>query len=321
MGKKSAKGTEITLSNAIDLFLGEQIESTRRSYFYVLKDMMAWLGPGRPIKSVQPQILVEYIQDVRARPAIKSPATSNKYVKTVKTLFSWAIRMGYLESSPADPLRYIRTETAIRRNKAMTDSELEKLLDYAKWNPRDHALLLFLADTGCRARGAADLQVQDINLEAMTAEIIEKGNKSRIVWFGPECKAALSTWLKKRLPSAGPYVFTKNGQRLVNNNQVGQIVRRICQHVGIRGLGSHSLRHRKGMQLADAKVPASVAATALGHEDPVITLRYYYPKDTERAEAAMRELTRGAGVSDEQPAAEEKESPKIIDFSKRIVNR
>lgn len=321
MGRKSVKGQEITLSDAIDLFLNEQIETTRRSYFYVMKDMVSWVGPARPIKSVQPQILVEYMQEVRTRPAIKSPATSNKYVKTIKTFFNWAIRMGYLESSPATPLRYIRVETAIRKNKAMTDSEFEQLLDYAKWNPRDHALLLFLGDTGCRARGAADLQVQDLNLDAMTAEIVEKGNKARTVWFGPDCKAALTTWLKKRLPSAGPYVFTKDGHRLVNNNQVGQIVRRICQHVGIRGLGSHSLRHRKGMQLADAKVPASVAATALGHEDPIITLRYYYPKDTERAEAAIRELTRGAGEPDEQPAAEEKESPKIIDFSKRVVNR
>ena len=71
---------------------------------------------------------------------------------------------------------------------------------------------------------------------------------------------------------------------------VSLIIRRAAQLAGVRVLSSHSLRHRKGHQLADSRIAPSIAATVLGHSDVVITLQHYYPADWESAEQAMREL-------------------------------
>lgn len=303
---------KITLREAAQLFLDEQRPTTARSYSWVMKFLQEWVGPARPVARIQPQELVEFIQSVRDRPAVKSPATVNKYSKTLKTFFNWCIRMKYLDESPADALRLRRTGKTVRKEKAMTDEEFERLLDFAKWHPRNHALVLFLADTGCRSGGAAGLRVEDIDFETCIALVTEKGDKQRRVWFGPDCAAALQTWLKKRNPGAGPYVFQRNGEQL-SSPQIGQTLRRMCIACGIRSLGSHSLRHRKGHQLADARIAPTVAATALGHESVMTTLQHYYPRDDERAEAIMRQLTEGYVPPEDDPPETEKRS-KIIDF-------
>lgn len=297
----------ISLADAITLFLNEQIKTTAHSYKYILDNLTEFLGREKMIEAIQPQELVKYMQCIRARPTIKSPASVNKYTKTIKTFLNWCIKMNYLDKSPADVLKYLRTDKFIRKDKAMTDEELEKVLDWVKWKPRDHALILFLADTGCRARGAAGLRVQDIEFDTLTAFVTEKFEKTRRVWYGEECAMALKKWLSSRSPEAGEYVFDRDGERLTNK-QISTILRRACKFVGVRSLGSHSLRHRKGHQLADAKVSPGVAATALGHESVQILLEFYYPKDDERAGAAMRELTHGR---QKELTPEEK----IIDFN------
>lgn len=300
--------TEISLEAAIMLFLADQIKTTAYSYRYVLDNFSGFIGKEQSMQAIKPQAVVKYMQDVRARPAIKSPATVNKYTKTIKTFLNWCIRMNFIDKSPADVIKYINTSKYIRTEKAMSDEELTKVLDWVKWKPRDHALVLFLADTGCRARGAAGLRVQDIDFDTLTADVFEKGDRWRKCWFGEECAAALKKWLDSRSKDAGEYVFDRDGERLTNP-QISRILRRACQFVGIRSLGSHSLRHRKGHQLADAKVSPGVAATALGHQNVNITLEYYYPKDDERAAAAMRELTVGRDKETKKDPDE-----KIIDF-------
>lgn len=310
------------LDEAITFWLQQQTASTEYSYRYPIRNMADFIGPARPLEKVDSAMLAEYLLSVRQRPDVKSPATIGRYTKTIKAFFNYCVRMGWLQRSPADALRYVGTSGRVRKDKAMTDKELEQILDYAKWRPRDYALILFLADTGCRAGGAAGLQVEDIDFQAMTATVTEKGNKTRTVWFGPETRRALENWLKRRPRDVGAYVFSMDGDRL-QNAIIGQIIRRITKKVGIRSLGSHSLRHRKAFQMADEKVVPSVAATALGHQSPSILLEFYYPRDDEaRAAAVVRSLVYGEPEAPQPEAPQPEEQPhgKIIEFP-RAVNK
>jgi integrase len=106
--------------------------------------------------------------------------------------------------------------------------------------------------------------------------------------LGEDCVNAIKQWLFKRTLQS-EYVFSRKRTPL-QSAQVGQIVRRACLAAGVRSLGSHSLRHRKGHQLADSKIAPSIAATALGHSNVHVTLEHYYPADFESAEEALREL-------------------------------
>lgn len=276
------------LRAAANLFLGQYDNpGTRRAYRDILRPLVAYLGPDRPIDRLQPVDVVEYQQSLRQKGY--ADATVRKHTKGIKTFFNFLVRHELIDVSPARTIQARKLPTYISRDKAMTDDELERILDFVKWKPRDHALIRFLADTGCRAGGASKLRVQDLDLPNYRAVVIEKGSKTRPVAYGEACAQAIRIWLLQRPAEAGDFVFSSTDTPIKPDN-ISLIVRRACLEVGVRSLGSHSLRHRKGHQLADAKVAPSIAATALGHSDPTITLQHYYPADWESAEKELRKL-------------------------------
>lgn len=297
------------LEKTIELFLGEFIPTTRTSYTYPLRQMCGWIGASKDLAAVKPEMLIEYFQAV-IKPRNYAPATHHKHVKTIKTFFNWCVKVGLLDKSPAAVIKNKRLHTAIGRDKAMTDDELLKLLEVVKHKPRDYALIMFLADTGCRRGGVVGLRLEDIDWGGMTAKVTEKGNKERKVAFGDACAKAIRSWLgfrSQRYKITGVYIFTRNGEKMHANN-VSLMIRRSCKLAGVRVRSAHSLRHRKGHQLSDAGISPSVGAIVLGHEDPKITLEHYYRKDWDSAERAFRQLTT-------DPDAPVEKSKKIIRFS------
>lgn len=293
------------LERAISLFLSEQRPSTRDSYVPVLKRMCSYLGPARPVTDIRPAHLAEYMQhlaDHRHNGQPYAPATIVKHIKTIKTFFNRLVKLEMIPKSPAHALKQKRLPAYVSRDKAMTDAELAALLDFVKRKPRDYALLLFLADTGCRISGAAGLTVDDLDLDKRRAWVEEKGDKRRQVAYGDLCAKAIITWLLRRPKRAGQYVFTRDGA-LMKADNISLMIRRACKAVGIRTLSGHSLRHRKGHQLADQRTAPSIAATALGHTDPTITLRHYYPADWESAERELQKLVATEELRPQTPAA------------------
>lgn len=286
------------LSKAIDLFLNDQIKTTRKSYLYVLRNMRDHLGPARPVEAVRPEHLVEYIHDVRSRDTVQSVRTINKYVKTIKTFFNWCVKMELITTSPAHAIKRVTEHHQIPRDKSMPDHVLSKVLDYTTTlaelphggTARYDALVRFLADTGCRIGGAATLTLDRLDLDECAAIVTEKGKPPRPVVFGKRTQQALRQWLIERKGDQGDYVFQARGKRMTNDS-LGQLFSRVVERSGVEGhWGPHSLRHRKGHQLADNRVNPATAATALGHADVSMTLTYYYPRDFARAKDALSEL-------------------------------
>lgn len=285
------------LQKAITLFLGDYKPSTRQAYSKVLTPMRGWLGPARAVSAITPPLLVEYFQTVVLAKGY-APATLQKHAKTIKTFFHWCVRVDLLVKSPAHAIRARKPARRISREKAMTDDELGALLDFLrhKTNPRDFALVLFLADTGCRRGGAAGLRLKDIQWDKLLATVTEKGDVSRPVAFSDLCARAMVRWLTYRgehYRVEGIYVFSQNGLPM-NPEQISQNIRRACQKAGVRVLSAHSLRHRKGHQFADHRIAPTLAATFLGHANVLTTMEHYYPDDWESAERAGRELMTGS---------------------------
>lgn len=280
------------LKHAIQLFLSEQRPTTSESYRHPLKRMCDFFGPSRLITTIKPADLAEYrqhLETLRVNGNPYAPATMLKHIKTLKVFFNRMAKMEVIDRSPAFILKQKRLPTYVSRDKAMTDQELAVLLDFVKRKPRDYALLLFIADTGCRISGAAGLTIGELDLENRRAWVEEKGDKRRQVAYGDLCARAVIQWLIARPKTAGQFVFSRTAGSMKADN-ISLMIRRTCKQVGIRVLSGHSLRHRKGHQLADQRTAPSIAATALGHSDPTITLRHYYPADWESAERELQKL-------------------------------
>jgi len=286
----------MNLEKAVNLFLSDLSNpNTRQSYYAALHPMSRYLGPARPVTDILPMHLVEYHQHLKSQDY--AAATVFNRGKAIRHFFKWLVTIDVLPTNPAlNAIKPKRPPRLIDVNKAMPEDEFERLLDYAKWHSRDYALILFIGDTGCRIGGAAGLRVNDIKLEDRSATVTEKGSKTRPVRFGFVAAAALDQWITEADKKQNDQVFAVRGK--ISSEHLGQQFRRCCIAAGITSRGPHSLRHRKGFQFSDARIDPSIAATALGHSDAVITLQHYYPKDWTRAAAALDELSTQPPIKD-----------------------
>jgi len=295
---------ELTLQESIELFLGEYRETTRLSYHYDLIDFTNYIGVDRPLTDIDERDVLRFNQHILKRDY--APATHKKKIKTLKTFMNWVHRVFRIwDQPPSKAVKSPRLRKAVDRKKAMTDEELFILLDIARYDERKYALVLFFADTGCRAGGVAGLKIEDIDFNLNEATVTEKGDKTRTVSFGDDCANALRAWLNIKPPESGYYVFRNNtcpvdeqGNMIntpITSSVASQTIRRLCKDgirnsLPIRSLGSHSLRHRMGFQLAKARISPAIAALILGHDSPQTTIEYYYPLDWGEAKVVSQEL-------------------------------
>lgn len=278
------------LSEAVAVFLSQYKPVTRRSYMYNLRDMVNFIG-DKPLESINFVHIAEYSDELDSR-NYKSVYTWNKYIKTMKVFFNFCVSRKWIAESPAGVMRMRRIKQSVPKDKAISDDDVSQLLVYTQFQPKAHALVLFLADTGCRATGVSNLEVADIDFEKLEAVVTEKG-KTRTVGFGPVCAQALKDWIAKRPPYGKDFVFPGDKERrgkAMLPSSASQIVRRCCREVGIKPRGTHAFRHRKGHQMADSKVAPSVAKTVLGHSNVSITMTHYYPDDWDRARRVLNDL-------------------------------
>lgn len=276
------------LEQHVSLFLAEYKKTTAKAYAAVLLPFMRWIGTERPLDAISNVDVHRYVS-LKLKTLNLAPATYRKHIKSLKTFFNWCVRLGLIPRSPAGTLK---TPTVPkdddRRHKAMNDHELEQIKKFFWKRPRNYALLMFIADTGCRAGGAATLRLDNLDLEGLSAKVTEKGEKTRKVWYSEQTAQALREWLIQRHAPDNPYVFPGRVDGHIKSDSVSQTIRRALVKTGCRSLGAHALRHRKGHQLSDQGTSAVIASRILGHSDVKITLDYYYADDDERAEQAVR---------------------------------
>lgn len=284
-----------TLETALEQYLlVDRSEQTRQTYSKFLRKLLAAIGPERPVNVVSAADIDAYVRAMKNReqkyanhPRRRtiheplSPATIYKNVKMIKTFFRWCEKKGFVDESPAGYLVNRRPERALGLGKAMTDEELELILAAARFNKRDRALVLLLANSGARAGEVRNLRIQDLDLVSRTATVDGKGSIARRIYFDAETAAAIQDWLAVRPDDAAhDRVFTSSrGHTPLTPRGVSAVVRRLCQTTGIRELGAHSLRHRVGLKFARAHVAPRVTQHYLGHKNLNTTLEYYQDVD------------------------------------------
>ncbi len=127
--------------------------------------------------------------------------------------------------------------------------EANSFLDY-----RDKALIMFLLDTGARAREVLGVNIQDTN--PVSGEIFihhGKGGKSRTVFIGKASRKSMRTYLKHRLDDHPALWITEEGERLEYRGLRGILERRAKQ-AGIKAPTLHSFRRSFALNMLRAGV-------------------------------------------------------------------
>lgn len=223
--------------------------------------------------------------------------TVDNYARMLKAFFSNAVRLGYIEVSPAATLGLPKLPK--KKKKEMTERDIDLLIAHSKWLPRDHALILITRDTGCRVGGMQSMRLSDVQITEesdgkFSGRIIvyEKMNKARMVYFGDQACVALKTYIESRPLEACDALWLNNQGQPLRSSGLYQIFERTAKKANVTRFNPHAFRHALAKRLADAGTPIKAIADLLGHEDPGTTMRMYITYDEDDLARLYRQFAR-----------------------------
>jgi integrase/recombinase XerD len=302
-----------TLTEALRTYL--QIERrplTIKQYRLVLTTLITQLGAARQVNRVSFEDLIDVQAGLRSK---LSASTVANYTSIYKAFFAWCAQRGYCDQSPAADL--VRRRPRPRSDRAIPADELRAMVDYARvTSSRDYAILMFLADTGCRVGGLISLQCANLSLDAGVALLTEKGGMLHRALFSPATADALRRWLSHRPAVDHDYVFIGRGPgHPLTRGAINSLFKSLCRKCHLSRIWTpHAIRHAVGHAYAKAGVPATITQKKLGHADVATTLSYYYPTSDSYLDLVSARLSLSALKSDEElqaPAA------KITDLDRK----
>lgn len=205
-----------------------------------------------------------------------APATLATRIRAVKRLFNWLASEGVIAASPAARIQMPKPQRG-RVPKAISEGDLLRMIEAARDDPRDLALVLFLADTGCRRGGLVGLRLADLALDHGRAWVTEKGDKRRAVFLSEPTIRVLAAWLAVR-PAVGHdrvWLSHSTGEPLTGDG-AAQVLQRLGKRAGCTGPhGAHSFRHGFARQWILAGGDLATLADVMGHAEVSTTWAAY----------------------------------------------
>lgn len=286
------------LSEAIEaLLIATKVEGrsprTLEAYRQKLKPLVEFLGDVQ-VDAITTDDLRRCIAHLMDRPTVHvghptrkeragtlSPFTIASHVRAIKRLFNWLASEGKIQTNPAQ-----RIKTPHPKRQEPKGAEWQDILALlsttegdALTDVRDRALILFLADTGCRVGGLCGLRVQDINLEKRMARVMEKRGKARPVFFTKATAQALAAWLAVRPQDRGAWVFVGLGNRsrgALTPSAVAKILKERGRLAGVKGpVNPHAFRHGFARYFILNGGDLGTLADILGHTSVQVTKDFY----------------------------------------------
>ncbi len=288
----------ITVAETAEGFLAatDLAASTRAVYEGTLLMLQLDLAEGLAVDEVTTPMLEAHL---RGRYGEAAPATYNRNLATISSLFTWCVDNDLLVRSPAKGLRRRkarRTIEAERQGRAIPLDLLEGLWSDPRHRLRDRVYWAMAYDTAARADELLSLDIDNIDLADRCAVIIGKGGSAeRIFW---------SSITARRLPrlingrTAGPLFVGDHKPRshltpatadLDPISGKARLSYRRAEEIWKQASGGHTLhqlRHSRLTHLAEAGEDVTMIKAKSRHRSLRSLERYVNP-----GPSAIRELT------------------------------
>jgi integrase/recombinase XerC len=249
-----AYGTNLT---NLATFLLERNKTLRSA---ALPDLRAWLSKERVGSKGGKRSL--------------APATMARKIAALRSFYRWMLREKLVEVSPAVRLQSPRVPKKTPRFLDVQEAAavVEHPSQQGWFQDRNRALLELMYGAGLRVTETVELNIVDLDLGNRLVRVLGKGQKERIVPFGPPAVEALKNWLRHLAPE-GPLFLNRFHKRL-SNRSAWRIVREAGLANGIAGLHPHALRHSCATHLLGSGADLRAIQEQLGHASLSTTQRY-----------------------------------------------
>jgi site-specific recombinase XerD len=265
--------------------IAEGLSTATIKQYVSLLSAFAWKFQGWELEAITPTWIRQYLvglQERQARyvgapqkpqqPGGLSRASVAAHDRALHAFWGWCSR----EYGISNPMVNIRRHKAPPpAPKALKPADFVRLFNAAD-SERDRAILVFLADTGCRLGGLLNLTLEGLYLEDRRALVREKGENTRSVVFTTFTAQLIRQWLAAR-QSPTDYVFCSlvTGKQLTDSG-VAQILYRLKRRAGISGrCNPHSFRHNFAREYLRNGGDLATLAALMGHKTISTTAAYY----------------------------------------------
>lgn len=200
-------------------------------------------------------------------------STISQKLSVLKSFFGWLVKEEIILRDPTGKVKLPKVPK--RLPKSLSIEELEMVRESCQ-TLRQRALLEVFYSTGCRLSEIANMKLDDINLQSMSARVIGKGNKERIVYFSVKALHHLNKYLNSRSDDCeAVFVTERKPFRQMGNRTIQREIDAIeKQSKVIKKLHPHVMRHTFATLSMDAGIELADLQHLMGHSDPATTLVY-----------------------------------------------
>ena len=268
--------------------------NTQKSYRDAIRLLLPFLTHHYSVDATQLTVEHLTVEAIRAfltdlqKEHANSAVTRNHRLAVIHSLLRFAARLAPELLDLATQVQGIpQQRTASPAMTYLEKDEMDALLDTPdRQHPqgyRDYVMLLFLYNTGARAREAAEVTVEDLTFDSLPCvQIHGKGNKTSTCPLWPHTVEVLRSLLDSRAnePPRTPIFLNVRGEPMTRfgiHTLVERTVRRAAQKLPSlqkKRVSPHTIRHTTAVHLLRAGVDINTIRAWLGHVSLKTTNRY-----------------------------------------------
>ena len=249
------------------VWLGDKSRTTIASYSSIVTGFFSFIN--KPLCEVQ----IEDLQLWHRRLQLTDkPSTVANKIRAIKSLFSYGVKVGYLEVNIGSFIKCPRVKEKLAE-RILSESDCLKLIDAAK-TERNRALLCLMYGCGLRVSEVCSLTWGDLQPsgEGGKCTVFGKGSKTRVVLVPAR------VWqLLMALPRIIDAVFVSRTGRPLERTMVFRIVKDCAKRAGVSEKAScHWLRHSHASHAIESGCNLRLLQQSLGHSKLETTERYLH---------------------------------------------
>ena len=296
----------------VNLKANNSTPATCYDYINKVKQMLLSYGEYPSIKDLSQRHTIEYFDSIQK---IKDRKGNIKYSSSSYQRSVWCALFNffdYLCKTNMVPNNYMSTikppknkdEERLKQERIMlTKKDFSNILHsvqtgvgnhtarvlQARVRTRDKLIMYLFMTTGMRKTALSEINIEDIDLDNKTLQIVDKGNKYHVYYLSNDIIKAINEWLADRKEmlhgrSSAALLISDNGQRLTGN-AIFKIVQKYSDDALGYKISPHKLRAGFCSILYDEKHDIEFVRRSVGHSQIRTTQRYIVTDNKERKEA------------------------------------
>lgn len=203
----------------------------------------------------------------------KAASSIKQRVSALRSYIRYLRKRGILDRNPLELLRVPKAPKKLPS--WVTAEQMDRIIDAADYDDdfegqRERLVIDMLYQTGMRQAELLGLRDSDIDLDRRQLKVLGKGNKERLIPFGPELESLIRHYLELRRKEVVPgttekFLVDRDGNALKGSALYNMVRARLSEIPTLDKRSPHVLRHSFATAMLTAGADLMAVKELMGH--------------------------------------------------------